>query len=538
MSTPDYIVVGAGSAGCIVAARLAEDPGVSVLLLESGPRDRSVLLAMPAAVSYPLRQAKWTWRYETGPEPGLGGRTVSHPRGRVLGGSSSINGMVFVRGAAHDFDGWAAEGLAGWSHADCLPYFRRMERFEDGASAERGGDGPLSVIRLKGDHPLFEAMIEAAEQAGLPANPDYNAHWREGVHRHQATIRDGRRHSASRAWLRPALRRGGIEVRAGATVRRILFDDARRAVGVECERRGVREVVHAGREVILCAGAYESPHLLLLSGVGPADQLRAHDVPLVADVPAVGRGLEDHLGVGIGRLASRPGVSPAIHAGPLGKGLIGLRWLLTGGGMGARNFWETGAFLRSDPSLAHPDIQHEFLPVAGGLSGGALRVADGFRYSVSLMRPRSRGSVSLASADPRAAPRIVSGYLRAPGDLEALMRGVRRTMEIVRQPAWDALRGPADGPDPDAMDDAELAAWIRATGSTYFHPASTCRMGVDETSVVDAEGRVHGVEGLRVIDASVMPHVVSGNTNAATMMIAEKLSDAVRGRRLAPAAPG
>ncbi|MEC9431919.1 MAG: choline dehydrogenase [Pseudomonadota bacterium] len=539
MSAHDYIVVGAGSAGSIVAARLAEEPGASVFVLEAGPADTSVLLAMPAAAAYALRREKWTWRYETGPEPALDGRAIRHPRGRVLGGSSSINGMVFVRGAAADFDGWAEEGLTGWSHADCLPYFRRMERFEAGASAERGGDGPLHVIRQKADHPLFEAMIAAAEQAGLRYNPDYNAAWREGVHRHQANIRDGRRDSASRAYLHPAARarngRGGIEIRTGATAHRILFDGARRAVGVVFERRGVVETAHAAREVILCAGAYESPHLLLLSGIGPADQLRAHGIPVVADLPAVGVGLEDHLGVGIGRRASRAGISPAIHAGPVGKGLIGLRWLLTGGGLGARNFWETGAFLRSDDRAARPDIQHEFLPMTGGLSGGTLQVTDGFRYSVSLMRPESRGTVSLASADPRVAPRIVSGYLTAPGDLPALMRGVRRTMEIIRQPAWDALRGPADGPDPDALDDRELAAWIRSAGGTYFHPTSTCRMGVDERSVVDAEGRVRETQGLRVVDASVMPHVVSGNTNAAVMMIAEKLSDAIRGRRPPPA---
>lgn len=532
MREHDYIVVGAGSAGSIVAARLAEDQGCSVLVLESGPGDGSVLMRMPGAVSYPLRRDKWTWQFQTGPEPALGDRFIHHPRGRVLGGSSSINGMVFVRGNPRDFDGWAAQGLPEWSYGHCLPYFRKMESFEGGASAYRGGDGPLTVIRLKADHPLFDAMIAAAEQSGLRYNEDYNGYRQEGVHRHQANIRRGHRASTSRAYLHPAVRRGNVTVLTGATAHRVLFDHARRATGVVYERRGKVQTALAGREVIICAGAYKSPQLLLLSGVGGGDQLRAHGIPVVADVAAVGRGLEDHLGVGIGHYAARPGISPAINTSLVGRGLIGIEWLLTGGGTGARNFWETGAFLKSHENLAHADIQHEFLPVAGGLDGRKLRVADGFRYSVSLMRPESRGAVSLASANPAAAPRIVHNYLAAAGDIAALRRGVRRTLDIIRQPAWDDLRGPMEGVDIAALSDSELDAWIRQTGSTYYHPTSSCRMGTGDDSVVDPEGRVHGVEGLRVIDASVMPHVISGNTNAPTMMIAEKLADAIKGQHL------
>lgn len=538
MAEYDYVVIGAGSAGSIVAARLAEERGCSVLVLESGPRDGSVLLRMPAAVAYPLRRADWTWQFLTGPEPALDGRMIDHPRGRLLGGSSSINGMVYVRGNPRDFDSWAAEGLPDWSYSHCLPYFRKMERFEDGASAYRGGDGPLDVIRLEADHPLFDAMIAAAEQAGLRYNDDYNAARQEGVHRYQATIRRGHRASASRAYLQPAMRRENLTVVTGATVRRILFDRSSRAVGVRYERRGERIEVSARREIIVSAGTYNSPHLLLLSGIGAAETLRAHDIAVVADLPAVGQGLEDHVGAGVGFAASRSGVSPVIGTGLLGRGLIGLRWLLTGGGAGARNFWETGAFLKSADDLAHADIQHEFLPFAGALSGNRLRVIDGFRYSVSLMRPESRGAVTLASADPTDAPRIVSNYLSDRGDLEALRRGIRRTLEIVRQPAWNDLRGRIDGPDLEAMSDSELDAWLRRTATTYYHPTSTCRMGVGPDSVVDAEGRVYGIAGLRVIDASIMPHVISGNTNAPTMMIAEKLADAIRGRRLAPMVPG
>lgn len=532
MREHDYIVVGAGSAGSIVAARLAEDPGCSVLVLESGPMDGSVLMRMPAAVSYPLRRDKWTWQFQTGPEPALGDRLIHHPRGRVLGGSSSINGMVFVRGNPRDFDGWAAQGLSEWSYGHCLPYFRKMECFEDGANAYRGTDGPLAVTRLKADHPLFDAMIAAAEQSGLRYNEDYNGYRQEGVHRHQANIRHGHRASASRAYLHPAMRRGNVTVVTGATAHRVLFDKARRATGVVYERRGEVHTV-AGREVILSAGAYKSPHLLLLSGLGDGDHLRAHGIPVVAHIAAVGRGLEDHMGVAIGYHAARPNISPVINTSLVGRGLIGLEWLLTGGGLGARNFWETGAFLKSRDDLAHADIQHEFLPVAGGLVGRELRIEDGFRYSVSLMRPESRGAVCLASADPRAAPSIVHNYLAAAGDIVALRRGVRRTLDIVSQPAWDGLRGPMQGTDISTLSDAELEAWIRQTGSTYYHPTSSCRMGSGDDSVVDWEGRVHGVEGLRVIDASIMPHVTSGNTNAPTMMIAEKLADAIKGRRLA-----
>lgn len=534
MAEFDYIVVGAGSAGCIVAARLAEDRGMSVLVLEAGPGDGSILVRMPAAVSYPLRRDEWIWRFETGPEPALDGRRIAHPRGRLLGGSSSINGMVYVRGSPRDYEGWAAEGLTGWSYADCLPYFRRMESFEGGADAYRGGDGPLRVITMKAEHPLFEAMIAAAQQAGLHYNEDYNGFRQEGVHRHQANIRNGHRASASRAYLHPAMRNGNLRVETGAEVHRVRFDGARRAIGVTYERRGEIRTAEARREVIVCAGTYKSPHLLLLSGIGAGAHLREHGIDIVADVPAVGRNMEDHLGVGLGHRATRSGVSPAIDKGLIGRGLIGLQWLLTGGGLGARNFWETGAFLKSDDKLAHADIQHEFLPVAGGLDGKRLRAVDGFRYSISLMRPESRGRMSLVSADPRAMPRIVHNYMSAPGDIAALRRGVRRTAEILRQAAWDDLRGPADGVDVDGMADAEIESWIRRTGSTYFHPTSSCRMGDGEESVVDAAGRVHGVEGLRVVDASIMPHVISGNTNCPTMMIAEKLSDAIRGRSLPP----
>ena len=533
----DYIVVGAGSSGCIVAARLSEDSSVSVLLIESGPNDRKVTVRMPAAMAYPLTNERLVWSYETGPEPQLNGRHIHHVRGKLLGGSSSINGMVYVRGNRSDFDGWAKSGLAGWDYASCLPYFKRLESFKGGDPAYRGSEGPVAIVRAAADHPLYEAFLAAGQQAGERYNEDYNGEEQEGVTIYQANIDRGRRASTAHAYLRPASRRPNLTIVTGLTVDRVAFS-GRRAIGAELtDADGTRRYIEARAEVILCAGAYGSPHLLLLSGIGDADHLRKHGVAVVAHVPGVGRGLEDHPAAQVGYRAPA-GTSPVTGMGALRKLSIGARWLFLRSGMGATNFYEVGAFLKSADASNIADIQHEFCPMLGDFAGGEVKVEDGFQYAVNLMRPRSRGALTLASANPAERPRIVNNYLSDPDDRHDLMMALRKTDEIIQQPAWDKIRGEPLVPGGlRKLNDADLSLWLSANVSTQYHPASTCRMGRDDESVTDDEGRVHNVEGLRVIDASILPHVTSGNLNCPTMMLAEKLVDRVRGRPPLPALP-
>ncbi len=532
----DYIVVGAGAAGSIVAARLAEDPGTRILVLEAGPHDRSIYVRMPAAMSYPLTDARRTWTFEMGPEPGLDGRMVTHLRGKMLGGSGSLNGMVYVRGNPRDFDGWAAAGLPDWSYAHCLPYFRKLERYDKGANDYRGGDGPIAITTLKADLPVFQAFLEAGQQAGHPLNLDYNAFRQEGVHAYQANIDRGVRASGGRAYLRPALRNPNLTLALDALVHRVNFA-GRRAVGVTYESRGEIRTAEAEREVILCGGAFNSPQLLLLSGVGDRSELSAHGIPAIADVPGVGRNLVDHVAVSVRYRASRPGVSPIVHVNLLRMGIIGAQWLFLRSGLGATNLWEVGTFFRSAPDVEYANIQHEFLPMLGELMHGKVNIEDGFQYQVCLMRPKSRGALTLVSADPRRHPSIINNYLVHPDDQRELIDGVRHTDEIIQQRAWDGMRGEALTPDLRNQPDAEVLPWLRANMGTQYHPASTCRMGIDDMSVVDEAGRVRETEALRVIDASIMPSITSGNLHCPTMMIAEKLADHVRGRMPLPPRP-
>lgn len=530
----DYVVVGSGAAGSVMAARLSEDPGVRVLVLEAGISDLSISVRMPGALAYPLMDQKRTWAYDTGPEPFMDDRVIRHVRGRMLGGSSSLNGMVYVRGNPRDFDQWAAEGLAQWSYAHCLPYFKKLESFDQGANQYRGGTGPIGVSTMKAALPIFQAFLAAGQQAGHALNPDYNGFRQEGVHVYQANIHGGVRASAGRAYLRPALRRGRVELRLGAHVGSIRFGGNKRAVGVRYSFRGEQLFAEAEREVILCGGAYQSPQTLMLSGIGDPARLKAHGIALVADVPGVGQALEDHVAAPVSYRAARPGVSPGTNMHALRKAAVGARWLFGRSGLGATNHWETGSFFKSHDTAAYADIQHEFLPVLGDYAQGHIEVEDGFLYSTCLMRPRSRGSVELRSADPTSHPRIVNNYLQDREDQVTLVRGVKHTDEIIHQPAWDGIRGEGVSPPFRTMRDEDVLAWLRQNGGTQYHPASTCRMGVDDRSVVDDEGRVHGVEHLRVIDASIMPHVTSGNLHCPTLMIAEKLADRMRGRTLAP----
>jgi choline dehydrogenase len=532
-SAHDFVIVGAGSAGCVLAARLSEDPGCRVLLLEAGGADRGTLIHMPAAAPMAARDKRWDWGYVGEPEPTMDGRQIIEHRGRVLGGSSSINGMVANRGNPRDYDGWAAQGLASWSYAHCLPYFRRMETFDRGADAWRGGEGPQWIETCRADHKLDQAFLRAGEQAGYAFTPDQNGARQEGFHVAQSFTRGGRRWSTAAGHLRSALNRPNLTVLTGAHARRVIFD-GKRAVGVEVERRGRVERHEAAREVVLAAGAINSPQLLLLSGVGDRAELAAHGIPVVAELPAVGRHLEDHMIVSIA-YATPAGVSLGAKFAGWRRWRVGLEWLLAKRGIGASTLCETGCFFKSSERVDYADLQHEFYALTASFGEAVANWAEGFMFSMGIMRPESRGWVTLASADPRQAPRIRFNYLDAEADRRVMIDGLRRTREMAAQRAFDGLRTQEVSPGPGAQSDAEIVAWLRAAGSSEYHPCSTCRMGTGADSVVDEAARVHGLEALRVVDASIMPHNVTANLNAPVIMLAEKLADAIAGR--APLAP-
>ena len=525
----DYIIVGAGSAGCVLAARLTETPGVRVLLLEAGPADRSWQIEMPAAVGSLIASDRFNWNYVSEPEPFLNGRRLTHPRGRVLGGSSSINGMVYIRGHAYDYDGWAENGASGWGYADVLPYFIRAERHIDGQNSYHGADGPLSVFAPNvSDSPLTAAFIRAAEQAGYPLTDDVNGAQQEGFGKIDRTTRGGRRWSAARAYLHPILDRPGLTVQTQALVHRILFDKSR-AIGVKYSVAGRETAAHTEGEVIVAGGAINSPKILQLSGVGPAEFLSRLDIRPVCDLPAVGANLNDHPDIVVQHRCLRP-VSIYRHNRGLGKLMTGLRWFMRHDGMAASNHFEAGGFIRSRGGVDFPDLQLTFMPLA--IQPGTVRDVGGHSYQVhiDLMRPRSRGLVKIRSADPLLPPSILFNYLQDPRDRDDLRTSVRLTREILAQPALTPFRGEELSPGPSLKSDAEIDAFVRGGVETCYHPVGTCRMGASNDCVVDAECRVYGTTGLRVVDASIMPSIVSGNTNAPTIMIAEKASDLIRGK--------
>ncbi|MDP2062563.1 MAG: choline dehydrogenase [Phaeovulum sp.] len=528
----DFVIVGAGSAGSAMAYRLAE-AGRRVIVIEHGGTDMGPFIQMPAALSYPMNMGLYDWGLKTEPEPHLGGRVLVTPRGKVLGGSSSINGMVYVRGHAKDFDHWAEQGAAGWGYADVLPYFKRQEHWHGGAEAGdgvwRGNAGPLHVTRGLRANPLFAAFIEAGRQAGYPVTADANGAQQEGFGPMDATIWRGRRWSAANAYLRPAMKTGNCTVVRGLARRVVLREG--RAVGVEVERSGRIEVIGARAEVILAASSLNTPKLLMLSGIGPGAHLAEHGVPVLADRPGVGANLQDHLEIYMQFAAAQP-VTLFKYWNLWGKGLIGAQWLFTGKGLGASNQFEACGFIRSAAGVEYPDIQYHFLPIAVRYDGRAVAEGHGFQAHVGPMRSKSRGAVTLRSADPKAAPVIRFNYMSHPDDWEEFRRCIRLTREIFAQPAMAAHVKHEIQPGQGVASDAEIDGFIRAHAESAFHPCGTARMGRadDPLAVVDPACRVIGVEGLRVADSSIFPRVTNGNLNAPSIMVGEKAADLVLGR--------
>jgi choline dehydrogenase len=534
--TFDYVIVGAGSAGCVLANRLTADGSYRVLVLEYGGSDRSVYLQMPGALSIPMNMTKYDWSYRTEPEPHLSGRRLQVPRGKVLGGSSSINGLVYVRGNALDFERWEAQGAAGWGYRQVLPYFRRAERRTEGADAYRGGDGRLVTCYGSLSNPLHAAWLDAGRQAGYQRSSDLNGYQQEGFGRLDMTVDAGRRCSTARAYLKPAMRRHNLRVLSQARALRIVFE-GRRASGVLYRRDGEERLALAAREVLLCAGPINSPQLMKLSGIGPVDELAQHGIPIVQELAGVGENLQDHLEFYF-QFASRQPVTLYPHTRPLRKALVGLRWLLTKGGLGASNQFETGGFIRSRPGVPYPDIQFHFLPLAVSYDGSSLAREHGFQAHVGPMRSMSRGYVRLSGPDAMQAPRVRFNYMSEPADWVEMRACVRLTREIFAQAAFEPYRGRELQPGAKVTSDEQIDAFIREHVESAYHPSCSCRMGsaADPMAVVDPHTSVIGVQGLRVVDSSIMPSITTGNLNAPTIMLAEKAADHILGRTLLPAA--
>ncbi|CAH2396098.1 choline dehydrogenase [Mesorhizobium ventifaucium] len=534
MLEADFVIIGAGSAGSATAYRLSEDGKHSVIVIEFGGSDIGPLIQMPSALSIPLNMSLYDWGFASEPEPHLGGRVLATPRGKVIGGSSSINGMVYVRGHARDFDHWAEQGAAGWGFADVLPYFKRMEDSNGGENGWRGHGGPLTVQRGSRTNPLYGAFVEAGRQAGFELTDDYNGAKQEGFGPMEQTIRGGRRWSAASAYLRPALRRKNVSLVKGFA-RRVIIEN-QRATGVEIEAGKRIRVIRARREVIVAASSINSPKILMLSGIGPAEHLSEYGIPVIADRPGVGRNLQDHMELYIQQESTQPITLNSV-LNPFSKALIGAQWLFFKSGLGATNHFEAAAFVRSRAGVDYPDIQYHFIPAAVRYDGKAAAKAHGFQAHVGPMRSKSRGSVTLRSPDPKSKPVIRFNYMSHPDDWIEFRHCIRLTREIFDQSAFDPYRGKEISPGSHVQSDDDLDAFIRDHAESAYHPCGTCKMGRkdDPMSVVDPECRVIGVDGLRIADSSIFPRVTNGNLNAPSIMTGEKATDHILGRT--PLAP-
>ncbi|MGK2739369.1 choline dehydrogenase [Tepidicaulis sp. LMO-SS28] len=535
MTRYDYIIIGAGSAGCVLANRLSADPSKKVLLLEAGGKDKSVFFHMPAGVGKLIGNEFANWYYWTEGQEHLNNRKLYWPRGKVLGGSSSINGMIYIRGHARDYDQWRQMGLEGWGFKDVLPYFKRAEGNENGTDEFHGGEGPLGVSNGRSTNELFSAFVEAGKQAGYPYTDDFNGPQQEGVGPYQHTIKNGQRCSAAKGYLVPALGRPNLTVEVEALTSRILFE-GKKAVGVEYVQKKQTKQAYADAEVILCGGAINSPQTLMLSGIGKGEYLKKFGIDVVADLPGVGQNLQDHLDCTVIQECLQPITLHSQVANPLNQLLTGMQYVFFKSGVGTSNGLESGAFLKTRKELEVPDVQIHF--VAAFMRDHARIKSDRHAFTVHVcqLRPESRGFIGLKSTNPSDPALIQPNYLQAEADRIVMREGVRMVREILKQPAMDAYRGPEYWPGEKAQSDEQIDAWIRETAETIYHPVGTAKMGKDNMAVVDERCRVHGIENLRVIDASVMPTLVGGNTNAPTIMIAEKMSDDILGKAPLPAA--
>jgi choline dehydrogenase len=537
----DYIIIGAGSAGSVLAYRLGEDLATNILVIEAGPMDHNLFIHMPSGFAYPMANPRYTWMYESESEPGMDNRRVHCPRGKTIGGSSSINGMVYIRGNAQDYNGWAEKhNLPEWTYAHCLPYFKKAETREVGGDDYRGSDGPLHVHTGACKNPLYNAFIEAGQQAGYSYTADMNGYQQEGFGPMDMTTYKGRRWSTAMGYLRPALKRGNVMLQPNTLATRLLFDgkpsagkDKPRAVGVEVEQNGKAVTFRARREVILSGGAINSPQLLQLSGIGNPEHLKPLGIEMVATLKGVGENLQDHLETYVQYECKQP-ITLYSATKPLKMAAIGAEWVLFSTGLGATNHFESGGFIRSAAGVKHPDLQYHFLPMAVRYDGNSPVEGHGFQAHVGPMRSPSRGHVRIKSKSALDAPTILFNYMSTEQDKKEFRAAIRLTREVFAQKAFDAFRGEEISPGKDVQTDEQIDAHIRASAETAYHPSCSCAMGTGEMAVVDGQGRVHGVQNLRVCDASIMPLIVSGNLNVPVIMMAEKIADAIQGQALPP----